>query len=239
MAKICKQCGSEIIEGKKFCTECGASAAEAVEKEIPKADNTQKYTYTQTQQAYTPQPQYADPDAPPPKGSKYEPISTKEFIGISLLMLIPIVNIVLLIVWALGGCRKINKRNMARASLIMMVVVFIISFLVGIAVKAVFNKALEEAGLSYENGQFIVDENSESEIGKLLGSFSALKDGEMAPDDIAGLLGAITGEEIDASQFEDMLGSITGEDGQIDMSQLEEILGQLEGFAESQGGTAE
>ena len=228
MAKICKQCGSEIEQGKKFCTECGASANEALEKEMPKTDSTPKYTYTQTQQTYTQQPQSADPDAPPPKGSKYEVVTTKEFIGISLLMLIPIVNIVLLIVWALGGCRKINKRNMARASLIMMVITLIISLLVGMAVKALFNKALEEAGLSFENGQFVVEENSDSEIGRLLGTISDFKNGEMAPEDIAGLLGVVTGEEFDTSQFEEMLGSITGEDGQIDMSQLEEILGQLE-----------
>ena len=231
MAKFCKQCGNEIIEGKKFCTECGVPAENAVEKEIPKA---QQYTYAQPQQAYA-QPQYADPDAPPPKGSKYEPMTTKEFIVVSLIMLIPVVNIVLLIVWALGGCKKINKRNMARASLIIMIIVFIISILVGMAVKALFNKALNEAGLSFENGQFVLEENSDSEIGKLLGAISDFKDGEMAPEDIAGILGAVTGGEIDMTQFEDMLGGITDENGQINLTQLEELLGQLEGFEELQG----
>ena len=59
-------------------------------------------------------------DIPPAKESRYAPIGSLEFLGIFLLLLIPIVNIVLLLVWAFGGCKKINKRNFARAYLVML-----------------------------------------------------------------------------------------------------------------------
>ena len=44
-----------------------------------------------------------------PPGSKYEPITTGGYIGIFLLMLLPLINLILLIIWACGGCQKVNK----------------------------------------------------------------------------------------------------------------------------------
>ena len=83
----------------------------------------------------------------PAKGSAYEPISTGGYIGLSLLMCIPVVGIILAVIWAFGGCKKINKRNYCRAMLIMMVIALIFSFLIGFAVKSLMGKALEEAGI--------------------------------------------------------------------------------------------
>ena len=62
-------------------------------------------------------------------------------------MCIPVVGIILAVIWAFGGCKKINKRNYCRAMLIMMVIALIFSFIVGFAVKALIGKALEEAGI--------------------------------------------------------------------------------------------
>ena len=45
-------------------------------------------------------------------------ISVLGWVGITFLMLIPGVNILLLIIWALGGCRKKQKARFARAQLI-------------------------------------------------------------------------------------------------------------------------
>ena len=58
------------------------------------------------------------PEEAPGRKSRYAPISTGGFLGIFLLLLIPGVNVVLLILWATGHCRKQMKQNFARALLI-------------------------------------------------------------------------------------------------------------------------
>lgn len=65
------------------------------------------------------------------------PITTLGYIGIFLLMCLPVINLILLIIWACGGCRKVNKKNFARAVLILWgiglliaVVVLAVGFLV-------------------------------------------------------------------------------------------------------------
>ena len=60
----------------------------------------------------------------PPKGSPYEPISSWGYVGISLLTCIPVIGFILIIVWACGGCTKINKRNYARGVLLAGLIVF-------------------------------------------------------------------------------------------------------------------
>ena len=53
-------------------------------------------------------------------------MSTGSWIGTLLLMYIPIVNIILLIVWAASTGENPNRRNFARAYLLMFVISFIL-----------------------------------------------------------------------------------------------------------------
>lgn len=155
------------------------------------------------QSAYQPAAAYGG-DMAPAKGSKYEPITTKGFIGIMLLMCIPIVGQILMIVWALGGCRKINKRNLARASLIMMVVALVISFILGLILKSVFGKVVEQ--IEAETGVSI-SEITGGEKGK---------NGENGG--LNGLLGIVNG--------------LSGDDGPTNQNieELEELNKMLEGL---------
>ncbi|MGE4282650.1 MAG: zinc-ribbon domain-containing protein [Clostridia bacterium] len=84
------------------------------------SQQTYKQPMSQQQAVYS-QPLTAV-DVPPPKGSQYAVITTGGYFGIMLLMMIPIVNIIFLIVWACGNCKKVNKRNLARATIIMTVI---------------------------------------------------------------------------------------------------------------------
>ena len=84
----------------------------------------------------------------PVKGSKYEQISTLGFLGILLLLGIPVVGPILMIVWACGGCRKLQKRRFARAKLILAVFNLLLSVaLVFAAVRAVSN-VMDQLGIS-------------------------------------------------------------------------------------------
>ncbi len=69
--------------------------------------------------AVQPKRTYAQ-EVPPARTSRYAPVGAFEFFVIFLLLLIPVVNLVLLAIWSLGGCKKVNKRNFARAYLVML-----------------------------------------------------------------------------------------------------------------------
>ena len=243
MAKICPNCKASLPDNIKFCTECGAAvpAAEPVIRQTA----PQSIPQTPPVKAATPPPVVTPPPvtaaAPavngeyiPTKGSKYDPITTKGFIGIGLLMCIPVIGIVLTIVWACGGCKKINKRNLARASLIMMAIGLVFSLIFSIAVKAIISSAVEqveqESGISVSallNGK---EENSaaaeSSDIASLLGGIASLS-GE----------GESTASESDLGELASLLGGIAALSGEgnsgvtnQDIEELQELQGILEGL---------
>ena len=228
MAKFCTNCGASMPDDKKFCTECGMSVNTESSNTAINTSTAETSPIQQTpppvRQAAsgcqaTPPVQQAAPmqqpvyqyapvnagEAVPPKGSKYDPITTGGYIGIMLLMCIPIVGIILMIIWACGGCKKINKRNLARASLIMMAVGFIISLILGFVVKTVFKKAVEAAGVDVTEIESLMEgtENDSGESGGM--------------SDISGILGLIGG----ATGMENLEG--TGSNSNITNSNIEEL----------------
>ena len=61
--------------------------------------------------------------------STYTPVSIGNWLLTSLLMCIPLINIILLFVWAFGGNTPVSKANWAKAALIWAVISVIISVL--------------------------------------------------------------------------------------------------------------
>jgi hypothetical protein len=74
-----------------------------------------------------PQPPYGEPYGPPP-GLDQNVMSFKDWIITLLLSAIPCVNIILLIIWAVATTGNENRRNYARAMLIIMAVTMVLSF---------------------------------------------------------------------------------------------------------------
>ena len=196
-------------------------------------------------------PVYEDYDAPAP-GSKYAPISTWGYIGISLLACIPIVGFILLIVWAFGGCKKINKRNFARAMLIMMAIGLVFSLISGCAMKMVFDKAVdaieEESGISVsalmgkdngksgKNSKSDDKENSSGGLGDL-GALAGLLGGS---SDSGSKSGGSSKDNDDAANALGDLGALAGllGGGSGDGADLGSLLGGLAGAAGGSGGNA-
>ncbi len=149
---FCTKCGTRLAEGTKFCTLCGAVISN-VKTDKPGERSSEQYKDVRPQPSQNPAQPRVDninPQAarnippnnagtertfsPPARETRYEPLSVGAFIGIAFLMMIPIVNLVLLIVWACGGAKNPNTRNYARASLIMMVVYIILSIILGMLI---------------------------------------------------------------------------------------------------------
>lgn len=64
------------------------------------------------------------------------PLSTMEYLGMLLLLGIPLVNVVLLLVWGLGSGGNVNRRNFCRAVLLIAVIaaaLWVVSFATGLA----------------------------------------------------------------------------------------------------------
>ncbi len=87
---FCQNCGAQMNAGDRTCKRCGAPVRQAA---------NQYQNYAQPAEGY----------------HREEHVSTGGWIGINFLMLIPIVNIILLIVWAFGGSRQRSLQTWARA----------------------------------------------------------------------------------------------------------------------------
>lgn len=159
--RFCTSCGAPLEEDKKFCTECGAPAAVEVTQNpyqepvvAPQPARASAPVAVQAPPTQAPPPQEAY--VPTPTDGKptglYAPIGALGWIGIFLLLLIPIVNIVLLIVWAVGGCQKAVKRSFARATLIFLVISIILGMVVGHFAKQAVNSFLQESGITQQFG---------------------------------------------------------------------------------------
>lgn len=70
-------------------------------------------------------------------------MTVKNWLVTSLILIIPIVNIVMLFVWAFGDSANKNKANYAKASLLMILIVIVLYAIIAIAFFAIFADALK------------------------------------------------------------------------------------------------
>ena len=119
---FCTTCGKEVPPGMRFCTACGTPVATA---ESPPAAE---------QPAIAPNPALAD--QAPPRGSRYAVMSTGSYFGTILLFALPVIGWILCIIFACGGTKNLNKRNLARANLIFFLIALILSVILFFVFRA-------------------------------------------------------------------------------------------------------
>ncbi|MEA4816420.1 MAG: zinc-ribbon domain-containing protein [Lachnospiraceae bacterium] len=132
---FCEHCGNKLPDEARFCDNCGAKIEEtkpAYEKTAPASPNS-----TQNSSEY-----YTRPDDNPYASTQYNPysapanainsvLSVGNYMLMFILMYIPVVNIILLFVWSFGKNANPNKRNFARAALILGAIGLILWVLAG------------------------------------------------------------------------------------------------------------
>ena len=95
MSRKCNQCGHDVGQEDVYCINCGVLLEQ---KEKSKEASQEQSTS--------------------PKGGPYAPLSLGDYMFIGLILMIPIVNIIVLLIWALDKHGNLNRRNFAKAGLI-------------------------------------------------------------------------------------------------------------------------
>lgn len=137
---FCEKCGSALLDGAKFCGNCGAIAEPSkpaytgsAQYSAPPPDNSGSGQYSPPPPPYSPPQQtYYPPQQNYPAPSNTEPLRIGQYIGMFILSAIPIVNIIMLFVWGFGSSGNLNKKNYARAALILIAIGIVLSIIFSI-----------------------------------------------------------------------------------------------------------
>ena len=115
---VCKACGAQVSSASKFCTGCGGAIPEGQAE----------------QQVHTSSPQRIQESPLPRAAVDTAPMSVIGYVFTMLAFSVPILGLVLAFRWAFRANTGLNRRNFARAMLVMwglVVVLGIAAFLLG------------------------------------------------------------------------------------------------------------
>lgn len=132
----CPACGAQAPEGEGCCAACGAKLPGAAQAGAPRAGEVSPYC-DRLLRAERPGPsapppyRVPAPQPPAPADPSLAPVSVGTWLGVLVLLAIPLVNVILIIVWASCAERR-SLRNFARALVICLLVLLIFMVITGI-----------------------------------------------------------------------------------------------------------
>ncbi|WKY43113.1 zinc ribbon domain-containing protein [Eubacteriaceae bacterium ES2] len=150
MAKYCPKCYAGVGDDDLICGNCGASLTENIqsnqitlESENPLAEPVmEESNFESTEKSEQNNSSYkATYDTPPPSSKKDESspvLSLGDWMLTLLLLIIPIVNLVMLIIWSADSSTNPSKRHFAQAQLIFMGIGIVLSIIFSLLFAAVF-----------------------------------------------------------------------------------------------------
>lgn len=158
----CVNCRSEVAEGAKFCKYCGWKVldqpdqrTEEFSKETAKKESSMQIQPTRNRQTSSNQNSQTQTSTPPPvQGAttviynnggnntipdEYKPISMWGYLGYELLFSIPLIGLIILIIFALGGTSNKNVKNFARSYFCFLILLLILLMILGVQVGSIFS----------------------------------------------------------------------------------------------------
>lgn len=133
---FCEKCGTQMANNEAFCPTCGAAAVGTNASPGQAYAPAQSYAtqqYAPVNNMYT--PPYAG------SGTQAENLTVGQYIGMMIVSGIPLVGFIMLLVWAFGD-GNINKKNYAKAALLLGIIVGVLSVIIWIIVAATLGSAL-------------------------------------------------------------------------------------------------
>ncbi|MGN0517758.1 MAG: zinc-ribbon domain-containing protein [Acutalibacteraceae bacterium] len=168
-------------------------------------------------------------DFKPKKKSKYATMSTWGYVGSILLMLIPIVGWIITIVWACGGCRKNNKKSLARAFLIITLIFGLLFGGLYYMYKDTINKIVNFRNIVNYIADTVKGDSEEGFFDRLIGSFdNLLSDNDADDNSDKEVIKNFTGDL--ENDFNSNLEDITS---QFDEKDIDKASDALSGFFQS------
>lgn len=107
MSRVCKKCGGAVKMEDAFCMHCGMP----LEREEPRREETVKEERRMEDQA--------------------EVLSMGDYLLMLILLAIPVVNFIVCILWIVGKNGNPNRRNFAKAWMVLAVIGTIVSGILG------------------------------------------------------------------------------------------------------------
>ncbi|MHB8961621.1 MAG: zinc ribbon domain-containing protein [Saccharofermentanales bacterium] len=156
-SQFCQFCGAGMEPDSTFCQACGKSQSAQAVQATPA-----QQTYSAPSQANAaPQQQYAPNTTPQYNHSAAynagmqaaldAPLKVGDYVGMFLLMCIPIVRFIMILVWGFGSSSNVNKKNFARAVMILFVIGLVLSIIFGIVFGAILFPLISDAINEYGN----------------------------------------------------------------------------------------
>lgn len=126
---ICPNCNATVNDGTAFCTNCGAPLSQSINNNNPNNGFTNSQYgaqggFSQGQQFYAPPAQY---NIPAPESERA--VSIGDWILTFILLLLPVVNIVMMFVWAFSSNTPKSKSNFFKAYLIVVGVMLLLAII--------------------------------------------------------------------------------------------------------------
>ncbi len=165
--KFCPNCGAQLTENIKFCPSCGSAIAASATTPPPSQNSaptpppaysnggTAQGTYYQAP-SYQNQPSY-NPQAQSQYGNVSQtlqpnltaPMKVGEYILTFIIFSIPVVNIIMMFVWAFGSNVNVNKKNYSRAVLIMGLIGAVLAIIFSSVIIGALASIFSNSGSSY------------------------------------------------------------------------------------------
>ncbi|HEY5560975.1 MAG TPA: zinc ribbon domain-containing protein [Clostridiaceae bacterium] len=123
---FCPKCGTNVNNDTGLCSICGTDVTskaipqEQAQTQLQKEQVNFRNKYLPpTKPQYIPQPVYQPKTA---ALSNATPMSVVEYILTLIVSLIPVIGFIMLLVWAFGSSINQNKKNFARAVLLILII---------------------------------------------------------------------------------------------------------------------